>query len=391
MLSLPVILLSLVVISEGLGLPYGREISYILILIVPITFLMYEKIILDRKIFVPKNVSAIYTLFLIFSGVSSIFSLDIYQSFIQMIMYCGLFVSFIYSLNHKRDFESGMKKIIFGLSIFFIIYSAFLQVITDKNWLNIAPNTGLQFVYSKFGSHNHLGDFLVLSIILAFYYLVMEKRKIYYAYLALFIPFFLLSYSRTAYVSLAVTLVFLYIHFLHSRVIKLRSWISVIIISSILTAFLFSIITVREAKFIPVLSDTNEYLTKHLNLNDKYFRAKRVEYFNQAIVSVREKPIFGVGPGNFDLVSKKFTETGQWSFSSHNIFLDILSENGLLAFIFFLFFLVKSFTNMKQFNVYSAIFIAMLFSFQTDYIFEIYSYFFLFFVLMGVVYTKGTK
>lgn len=391
MIFVLLVILSLIFIPEGLGLPYGRELSFILILTVPPSLLLYDRIIKDRKIFFPKQISMLFALFFVFSIISSLFSLNRALSLTYLVFYFSLFLTFIYVVNHKEEFSKAIKLVILGLAILFILYSFLIQLFIDKDWFFLIPDSGFQFVYSKFGSHNHLGDFLVLSLILAFYYLIKSKRKIYYVFLTFFLPFFLLSFSRSAYISLSITLLLLYLYFLRNKTLRLLSWLSALIVSFSLVSLTFSLITVREAKLTPLLKEANQVLTENFNLRDKYFRAKRVEYLNQAISSFIEKPLFGVGPGNFAMASKKYTNIKQWTFSSHNLFLDVLVENGFFAFVIFFLIILRIFTKVKKLNASFVLFIAMLINFQGDYIHAIYSFFFLFFILMGLVYTNPTK
>ena len=275
---------------------------------------------------------------------------------------------------------------LFILSVIFCSYSLLLLNLPEGLGFPM-PDNGYQFVFSKFGSHNHLGDFLMLPLIISIYYLIKTNKKIYLLSLSFFTPFFILSYSRSAYLSLILTLVvmifFLTNKFKISKITILLSFILILLASS------FFFITVKEARKISIVKEANHFLFENLNLRWKNYDGQRLEYLNQAVSSIKEKPLFGLGPGNFIYASKEYGSKRAITHSSHNIFLDILTENGILAGVIFLTIIFLClYLALRHQNLFSFLFIAQIINFQTDYTFTIYSFFLLFFVLVSVLYKE---
>lgn len=52
--------------------------------------------------------------------------------------------------------------------------------------MDFIPFDGYQLVFSRFGSHNHLGDFLVLPMLISLYFLFKKGQKKYLLPLVLF-------------------------------------------------------------------------------------------------------------------------------------------------------------------------------------------------------------
>lgn len=363
---------------EGLGIPNGREVTFYLILVMPF-FLLFLDLIERRPILVPIKLSFLFGLFFILAIISTYLSLDHLRSIPYLTFYLTLFLTFIWVFNHQAEVKRGVLWLIFSLSTVFSLYPL---------WPIFIPEHGYQFVFSKFGSHNHLGDFLVLPLVYGVYKFMESGKKIYLLTL-IFMPLFLTSFSRSAYLTLLVSLVAIVVYFIKSKRLRISSWPFLIVstLAILATFFLFS--TVWEAKQVPVLKSTNQFLKDYADLEEKFFLGNRLAFGRETILSFGDSPLFGIGPNNFVYVSQKYTQTGRWAYSSHNIFLDILVENGILALMVFVVIiglvLVKAFVNP---TVYSFLALSMLINFQTDYTHTIYSFFLLFFILMGLIYKE---
>lgn len=367
---------------EGLGIPNGREVTFYLILVMPF-FLMLADLIDKRVTLYPVKLSLLFILFLILTAISTTTALDFNRSYPLLFFYLSLFLIFLWVCNHQDEIKRMVIWLIFSLAVLFSIYSLLPLI-----WSRLIPSHGYQFIFSSFGSHNHLGDFLVLALVYGVYKFMETSQKVYLLAL-IFIPLFLTSFSRSGYLSLIITLIVVVIYFVRLkkiRVVSVYFFLSLIIVA-IATVFSFS--TVWEAKQVPVLKSANQFLQDYADLEEKFFLGNRLAFFRQAILSFQEKPFFGIGSNNFVYASQKYTQTNRWAYSSHNIFLDILTENGILAAVTFMAIigrvLIKSFSVS---SVLSFIFLAMLINFQTDYTHTIYSFFLLFFILMGLIYKE---
>ncbi len=379
-----VVFFYLILLFDGLGLPYGRIVSYYLILIFPFIFIIHD-LVKKRKITFPKKITFAFISFYIFYLISQFRSVNFYNSIFDTLLYGILFLCFIVIFNHKEEITKILPKHIFFLSAIFIVYFLLIRFFFFDNLPILIPFHGYQLVYSKFG-HNHLGDFLLLPTIISFYsYFKLKSKKYLFGFL-FFILFLLISYSRSAYLDL---IIILFLSFKRFQDKKLKV-IKLVILSIVIIFSILFFATTEEYKNAPFLSHINQFLTDNVMLKEKYFYATRLVFFEEAIKSFQERPIFGVGPNNFVYASMKYSSSNNWTFSSHNFFLDILVENGVLAFIAFLLLIFQFFKNIfAQKSLWGLTALAILLNFQTDYTFDIYSFIFLFFIILGLGYSKN--
>jgi O-antigen ligase len=69
-----------------------------------------------------------------------------------------------------------------------------------------------QLVFPANGQHNHLGDLLGLTLLISFYRFSKGKEKKYLLAIAFFLAFFIMVFSRSAWLDLAICLIFVLIH-----------------------------------------------------------------------------------------------------------------------------------------------------------------------------------
>ncbi len=399
--------LASIFIFEGLGIAYGRFISIFLIVIFPI-LLFINSIFKKEKINLNKKLTPLLLLLFILTTFSTLFSVNLVNSLVYLIFYVAIFPVFIYTNHFKKDLSKLIIPFIFIISIFFCLFS-----IINNQLPVINISNGYQLVFSFFGSHNHLGDLLILPLISLFYILLSRTdiTRGTFPFLSVvssqllivfFTPFFLFSYSRSAYLSLILTLVIMLIYFYRTKRLKILSVVSgqparnasqrvagglsvvsitIVIVLSLI--FLFSV-TGNSNK-----NKVTQTLKNNYQLGYKSPYGARGEYAREAILSTIEKPIFGVGAGNFIVASKKYNPVkGLWTESSHNIFLDIAAENGIITFIFFIILIIIILRKSEK-NVFFFMAVGLLLNFQTDYTFRIFSLLLFFFILMGLAYEKN--
>ena len=411
---------------EGLGINNGREVAYNLILLMP--FFLFVPLIMfksGRKIVFPLKFSVLWLLFFVFSLISSVFSVNLQNSFQELFLYISLFLVFIFIFNHKDLVRGLIIPLIFGLSFIFSVFSIFSVFFIQENSIFSVPITlsreTYQFIYSSW-SHNNLGDFLLLTLTITIYRLINQKFKFENLLLFLFfIPFFIFAYSRSAYLDLALVILLIFYLLFRQGKFKLRS--------SFLFAFcsLLFVIALAILVFSVPTNTTKPAIFNSLNVTlqqkfdlsaGKQFFAYRNYYITEGLFSLTNNPLFGLGPGNFGYASGKYMiSPTYYSDTGHNLFLDIFVGNGLLAGIFFLLLFLQVFHSIRSqlFGLRSSvleanqnskasamqqtnnltiilifIFAAMFLNFMTNYTFNIYSYFLLFFVIMGLIYEEST-
>lgn len=372
------VFLAAIFLLDGLGIKYGRETGFFLILIAP--FFLFSSL---NEIKLPKKITILFILFFFLSLASAFFSLNIKNSFESLLLYSAYFLFFLFASNSQEQIKKFVTPFLFGFAFFFSIYSLFLKLFMEKGFLFLLPQTGYQLVYSTYSSHNHLGDFLVLPLIVSLYLLIKRVRIHVLLAVAFFLIFFIFSYSRSAYLSLFIPSLIMFTNFKK----KAFSAGSLLIITACLASFVLLFTTVKEAKGIPFLNLGMKYFAER-NLSDKSFLATRTSYFKQAFSSILNKPLFGVGQDNFVFASAKYAQNlAERVYTSHNIFLDIFSENGILAGVIFLGIICLFFINSEK-SLLFLLAIAALINFQTDYTFKIYSFLALFWVLAGSSYAE---
>jgi O-antigen ligase len=410
---LPFALIPLALLIEGLGLPFGHQISPFLIILIPVALWLANR---NKKIIFPKNLSISFALFIAVSVLSALFSQNILNSLLYTLFYAACFIIFIYVFNFKKQLASHLLPTIFTFSILFCMYSLFLNSQLSTFTPHLSPSNGYQLIFSRFGSHNHLGDWLLLPLISVAYLLLgntrinakknANQRKnsdpspfpfplfpkmsyvIWLLLVVLFFPFFLFSYSRSAYLSLILTLIIMILYLVRKKVFKPSVFALCLMSIITLSSFIF-LISSSRCGCNYYITKTTQYLSSNENLNYKAPFGGRGEYVREAVLSIINKPIFGVGPGNFVYASKKYNPIpGLWAESSHNIFLDIAAENGVITIIIFIIIITIMLRKAEK-NIYFFMALALLLNFQTDYTFRIFSVLILFFVLMGISYEES--
>ena len=94
---------------------------------------------------------------------------------------------------------------------------------------------------------------------------------------------------------------------------------------------------------------------------------------------------------NYIIASKINNDNYIFSDSAHNIFGEILAENGLPGLFFFsLFCALIIYQAFRNKNFYGLIFIYLLLNFQTDYTYQIYS-FLIFFIITSALSIRNVK
>lgn len=375
---------------EGVGFNNIHYIIlYVYLLFPSLLFVISQK--LNKKLFFPSRATAVFSLFLLSSAISTFaFSLDKQRSVELILFYISSFLVFIFFYNFKKEGRFLIKISLLLGSVVFITSYLLFQFKIELLPLMTRPYHGYQLVAANFGPHNHLGDYIGLVIIFLSFHAITKKRKILTVITILFLPIFLFSFSRSSYNALFLTGLY---YFAAVKRPKIGKWMRLIFVFCGILVFFFSIISVKESQSIPFLKPINNYFAKRYDIQYKDLFGNRLEYFSQAIKSISERPVFGVGPGNFHFASEKnYSDPRLWTETAHNIFLDVSVENGLFAFIgfaTFVFFILKS--GLKSNLVYPLLFIYLLINFQTDYTYRIYSLFILFMILAGVFYKEDKE
>lgn len=255
--------------------------------------------------------------------------------------------SLIYLLPElKPDFKkasyalasAGIIQALFGLTEFFV------QASWQSKWLGLSlhdPSVpGVSVIefglerwlraYASFPHPNILGGFLAIALILLIArYLEIQKeeaspKEYLFVFIGTLITFagLIVTFSRSAWLALAVALVILL-----ARSFKQKDKTAQIALAKILiffaAIFLFFFVLWRPL-FLTRADTTNRLEQKSLN--------ERIVYQNQAIKIIKQRPIIGIGLGNFTQTQNKLPDYSRQPV--HNIFLLSLAEIGLVAIVF---------------------------------------------------------
>ena len=315
---------------------YNRlELSTFLVLLTPLFLFLLAKIE-KRKIEIPIYETIAYVIFLIFSVVSTAYAIDKEIAIKSLLIYASGYFFFIFSFNYSKELNKYFKYFLILISIF----SCLVFLANNIFHLDLFKK-GISLFYNY--GHYQIGNLLVLGLLSAFPN----------PFSLIFFVFILFSYSRTAHISLIV--VFIILLFKDKLDKK--------------TALLGALIIFASLIFI-VLK------TNYLQQTGGQWGSGRNIYFSYAISSIKENPLFGTGPGNFIYsVFKRQVNLGEYTDQADNIFLHVLSENGILAGAFFILFILLILYQHKK-NINFLIFLALTLMFMSD-----LSYLFNFFLI----------
>jgi len=372
---------------EGLGIWVDRRIFLLYYSSIPSFFYIYTSFIF-KKIKIPLMAGLLYFLFLFFSAISTLFfSLDKHVSFELFFLHYSSFLLFLFFYNFKKSTVLLSCYLPIILGFLFTVYSFLLPFFKSKGFTSLIPLFEKQFVFASYTNHNHLGDFLGLLVLVTFYYLIHKK----WSALPFFLFFFgimMLSFSRSAY--LAFFIVFILILFFYRKNISTLILPFVLFILSLMlfATFIISIQVPINSPFYKIQT----LLKTSLDVSPRETISARDIYFKQAFISINKYPFFGIGSGNFLIASKSNVISSNSSDSAHNIILELATEQGLFATIFFLLFIFlitkHALTNS---SLSGFLFLYLLINFQTDYTYQVYSLFLFWIILSSLSYSEKNE
>jgi len=328
------------------------------VLLVSILFLR------KRKINLPGG-TAIYVVFLFFFGLSILWSRRPHNTVEELLPFISGGLLWLFFYNQRKGTERYLSKIILVLGIAFGIMFFYNYL----RGVEIAYPRSLHFPYTVNLKHYNIGDFWSIVLIICISGLIQKRQRYLYLIFGLFgILILALSLSRSAYLSLYVGGLFLMFFQKNANRYK-----KLLIIFSLALVGFFVFAGLQK----PIL----------------YTR----QYYFQGILGLINKP-FGVGAGNFDLISMDesnhifgFTHFSRYA---HNIFLEIFSGMGVLGLSFIAWFMIvlsNLLKNPKSRLLYKAIFIALTANFFFHSTYLIPTMLWLWFISLGLAQEKSSK
>ncbi len=191
--------------------------------------------------------------------------------------------------------------------------------------------------YGAMPHPNIFAGLLLIALLLAIYlYISTARNKLFVRLFLLFsIILFttnvLFTFSRTIWLLLFISIITILIKINSVQRKKIIAPLSLIVVTII-----FIISTYQNLFFSRLVQDTS---FSHNSVNERSL------YIQQAKKIILQKPLLGVGGGNYTLIvyKKDFSIYPIWYYQPvHNVFLLILAELGIVGLILFLLFLIQT-------------------------------------------------
>lgn len=320
------------------------ELPKVFLLYIFATFAVYILLISGYRLSKLSKIHWVYLIFLVWTIITSILGLSWQQSLLgSYFRWQGILSWICYSLLFfisGRIFDNNHFRKMISLAILasssFTAGLALIQFISLWFFGNTSQLLYNNRVISTFGQPNFLGAFLVMSLPFIWYLLKTSKRnlKILITFCLIVIVLGIFStFSRSAYLGLAV-LAFLW------GIYHYRLLLASIVFSVVLFAIL--------ANLFPNLVYQQWYRFQ-VDTVSKWTAENRLIITQKSIKLILQKPITGYGLENFSLAFPGVVSIKDLGLkdivvdSSHNLFLDLAVQTGLVGLGLFLIFLIATF------------------------------------------------
>lgn len=325
------------------------------------------------KFFIPIN----FLIFTIFLSLNFLYTSNFFETRNEFLKNLIYFFTFFLLLNlfRKEDLNTILETL-FLSSIFVSIYGLiFYFLLEDPAYL----------IYSTFFNPNCLANYLIMTIPVSYLLFkeekkILKKNRIFCGILIVFVTL-ILTGSRGAILSLFIS--FIVFFFLKREFFKDRS-----IIISLILIFLISL-GILFTK--PVLKE------KTVNFFNFHHRSQLFRFlvWKGTLKIIAENIFLGTGYGTFKIVYPKYKLGGSNTLMTHNIYLQIPAEIGMLGLFFFLFLLISNFKKDILKENKSQLILVSIFSFLLHNFFE-YSYYLpangcIFWILIGCLNLKNKE
>lgn len=337
----------------------------------------------------PANIYFIVSLLiaLFFLAISTfIFSVHITTSLEKLLLFISCFLLFLASSQYK----STGTLVFLPILVTVVVYAG-LYISKLLGWIPLPFLTtgGYQMILPTTDSHNHLGDLIGLVIIMGPF--IFSSKYAQKVLLYLFVPILILSFSKSAFLSLGIT-------FLTAFIIEVDHEKKQEMLFNMFRSLyiVIPVIMVYSSEFSHnrFIEPIQKYVSYAFQIIPKPLLSTRDIYFSQVATfasrMVPEQIGFGLGLGNFShLSSSVVTDINSKIGSAHNLFLNLFVEGGLLSVLWIIFFFTLIiFAGLKKKIIAVLPVIFILINFQTDYTYQIPLMLFLLFFYAGQVHVQ---
>jgi len=326
-------------------------------------------LIVNRNIQIYKNKFFIFFLLISFYfSINSIFQIydnDLRISSIFHFRFALFSLSIFFLIEYSTSDTSKSKKILLGIFMILIllILDSFLQFLSGKNIFGFEIKNDR--VSGIFDDELILGSFLLkvfpLTIWLIYFsnFEISKYKNLLIIFFSMYIITVYLSGERTSLflIFLATILFMFYLHNLRTILLKSFLIFLLFVMSTFITNFgksdpfnrifikTFNQITNNFYTKKDIQLDKKDLgdLTKDLKQNIQIFSTDHNGHYLLAYYLFKQAPIFGKGPEGFRYYCRKVeynSKIGICSTHPHNIFMQLLSETGLIGIFFYLFGLI---------------------------------------------------
>tara|TARA_B100000989_G_scaffold298973_1_gene291540 strand:+ start:2747 stop:4048 length:1302 start_codon:yes stop_codon:yes gene_type:complete len=334
-----------------------------------VTLMILLFLIVNRNIQVYKNKLFIFFLLISFYfSINSIFQIydnDLRISSIFHFRFALFSLSIFFLIEYSTSDTSKSKKILLGIFMILIllILDSFLQFLSGKNIFGFEIKNDR--VSGIFDDELILGSFLLkvfpLTIWLIYFsnFEISKYKNLLIIFFSMYIITVYLSGERTSLFLIFLTTI-LFMFYLHNlRTILLKSFLIFLlfVMSTFITNFgksdpfnrifinTFNQITNNFYTKRDIQLDKKDLgdMTKDLKQNIQIFSTDHNGHYLLAYYLFKQAPIFGKGPEGFRYYCRKVeynSKIGICSTHPHNIFMQLLSETGLIGIFFYLFGLI---------------------------------------------------
>ena len=304
------------------------------IFIVSMAVLWVAECLLERKLIFPKTplnwLIAIFVLSLLISFFETNYFYQSYRGVTKVLQRLGLFFLVIHILSTRERTGKFVKWLSFGYLV--ILLSGFFQLFFAADFIRgreIRFANQLPRITSSFEFPSQYSIYLLYMIFL-------------YSFLA-FSKLFSLRF-RIYYVVISV-LGLLSLFLTHAR----ASWVaffSAAVFSALLAkrAFLTLMAVVTLLVFIMLLSPSNVLIHKDAEGKEQSV-SERFTLWNRAIEMIKAHPVTGVGINTYSKETDRYMKddkTNLAGYYSHNSYLQMAAESGILTVMLFIAFLISS-------------------------------------------------
>ena len=342
--------------------PFGRldvigpQFLYLSILLFSYTTIKYLS---KQKFQFKLNYSTFfYLLFLIIALLSTLNSINVTESIIELTRYFIIFLILIFSysiFNYRRTY---VDSAIFVLVGFLFIETSYILKIFFENYNFDSPPPRLREFQGLAYNQNIASNSILVKIPLVLFLFIKTKSRIIKYLLGVLIAIstfdILIIASRSAIFGIYFLLIFLIILILFLNKLKIfdinrKNLLKPVVI--ILSVFILQ-------NFLYSNSTTNLQAINRSAKLDDYSANYRLGLWESSIEMIKDSPLLGIGIGNWKVLSIKYAKNIITDYSipkhAHNDFIQISSETGLLGGLFFLlffisplYFLIKNYTNFS--------------------------------------------